>query len=191
MGIEKITEKIVFDANEAARRENVKAKYDSREFLRKARCLRDDLIEDAEKRAEIDGDLLHDRRKSVGQLEARKLRLAVKQEAVSRCFAQAVETLSKLPQEEYLSFLVRTVAELNVQRGEIMLNKRDQAAIGETLVALMNTDGKEFTLSQQTIDSQGGFVLKEGAIFLNSTLETMVEAVKEELTTEVVQTLFS
>lgn len=191
MGIEKITEKILFDANEAARRENVKAKYNSREFLRKARCLGDDLIEEAEKKAGIDGALLHDRRKSVGQLEARKLHLAVKQKAVSRCFTEAVEKLSQLPQEEYISLLVRTVAKLDVQSGEVMLNKRDQTAIGETLIALINANGKSFTLSQQTIDSRGGFVIKEGAIFLNSTLETMVEAVKEEVTPEVVQALFS
>lgn len=196
MGIEQITEKILFDANEAARREHVKAKYHSREFERKARCLGDDLREDAEKRAAADTAAVKERRKSVAELEARKMRLSVKQNAVTKCFETAIERIAAMPSDDYVEFLAKTVCELLASEeeagGELLLNARDREAIGGKLIQKvkdLNTKG-EVVLSQETIDAKGGFVLRSGNTFLNSTLETMVGAVKEELTPEVVRTLF-
>lgn len=191
MGIEKITEKILAEATEDARRIFEKGRYDRRDIESQARRQAEVLKNDARTRSEKEGQLLKQRRDSMAELEGRKLQLAAKQRMIGKSFDLALEKLASLDEEVYLSLLERAVGEIGTQRGELLLNEKDRAAIGEKLLARVNIAGKQFTLSDDTIAAKGGFVLRDGAVTVNSTLEVMVNAVKDEVTPEVVKVLFS
>lgn len=192
MGIETITEKILAEANNDARKIFEKGKYEGRSTIYQAERKVKQHQSEMERQAKIDADTAKKRKNSVAQLEARKMRLGAKQEAISRCFAQALEELSRLPEEIYLELLVRTAETCSVQDGELLLTEGDRKRIGEKMVSQINQGGKlgTVTLSDQVIKAAGGFVLRKGAVEINSTLEVMVEAIREEITPKVVETLF-
>lgn len=192
MGIEAITEKILAEANDDARRIFEKGKYDGRSTVYHVERLVKQKQSDMEQKAAADVENAKKRKSSVAQLEARKMRLAAKQEAISDCFVQAVSRLARLPQDKYVELLAKTIEESGVSEGEILLTAGDRERIGQTLLQRLNRDGKAagLTLSPETIDAAGGFVLRRGTVEINSTLEVMVDAVREDVTPRVIESLF-
>lgn len=192
MGIETITEKILAEANDDARRIFEKGRYDGRATIYRTERLIKQKQSDIEQKAVTDAENVKKRKNSVAELEARKMRLAAKQEAISRSFSDAMKKLAELPEEDYISLLARSVEQTGDEGGELRLNAKDKARIGQKLVDRINKEGKAgtLTLSEHTIDAAGGFVLRRGAVEINSTLEVMVEAIREEVTPDVVKTLF-
>ena len=132
------------------------------------------------------------RAQSAAELEARKMRLAAKQEAIRQAMDIAACHLSNMEPKDYIPFLVKKIAAAQVMKAQILLNERDRATIGKKLVTAANKSlkGGELALSDQTIDAKGGFILKYGATEINSTLETIVESVKDAVTPEVLSALF-
>lgn len=192
MGIETITEKILAEANDDARRIFEKGRYDGRGTIYRTERLIKQQKSEMEKKMLEDVETVKKRKNSVAELEARKMRLAAKQEAISRCFSMALTRLSQLPEEDYIGLLERTILNSGVEGGEVLLTPKDRDRIGEKLIELVNKSGKvgTLTLSQDTISAAGGFVLRKGKVEINSTLEVMVEAVRGEVTPEVVKALF-
>jgi V/A-type H+-transporting ATPase subunit E len=126
----------------------------------------------------------------MANLESRKMHLAAKQEVITACFREALTELRALPPERYIGLLAGKLEELAYREGEILLNQKDRDAIGKELLERINREGREFKLSQDTLDALGGFVLRVGRIELDSTLEMMVSSVREDAMPEVVSALF-
>jgi V/A-type H+-transporting ATPase subunit E len=97
-----------------------------------------------------------------------------------------------MDQNAYVALLVKAVSEAGVNDGELLFNSKDRGSIGQKVVDEVNgnDDKVKVTLSEDTIDAKGGFVLRKGSMEINATLETMVNAVKEAVTPEVVEALF-
>jgi len=131
-------------------------------------------------------------RQSAAELEARKMRLEVKQKAVTYLINAAVDELADMKQEDYISLLVDEVKKTGIKTGEILLNEKDRETIGKKLIGDVNKSVKdsELRLSDQTIDSKGGFVLRTGSIEINSSLETMVDSIKESVVPQLVKMVF-
>ncbi len=191
MGIEKITEQILADAKDDARRIFEKGRYDSRELERQAQHQMKIIQAETEERSENDASTLKKRKDSVAQLEGRKLRLGAKQEVISKSFDLALDELSNMEEDAYLNLLEKCMKNTGMKEGQILLNQRDKERAGAKLLARVNQDGAHFTLSEEVISAKGGFVLRQGAVEVNSTLETMVNAVREAATPEVVKVLFN
>jgi vacuolar-type H+-ATPase subunit E/Vma4 len=129
---------------------------------------------------------------AAAELEARKMRLSVKQKRAADVMEKAIGHLADMKQPEYIAFLVKKIAETGVKEGQLILNARDKAAVGAKLIAAANEslqDGK-LTLADQVMNAKGGFILRRGAMEINSSLETMVHSIKEKVTAEVVAALF-
>lgn len=192
MSIEQITDKIINDAGNEARQVMEKAEGESQKLLDRARSQAESIERDAEVKGIEDAVLVKDRKHSVALLEARKLKLAAKQDAIKRSFEAALDHLSGMDETEYMKLLVHAVAKTGADGGELVLNLRDKTSFGKKIVQEINA-GREtgrVVLSEETIDAKGGFVLRRGSMEINSSLETMVNAIKESVTPEVVQALF-
>ena len=135
-----------------------------------------------------------DSRVRLDQMEARKSVLAVKQDMVASSFDKALEALCKLPEEEYVAFLAKLAAASSVSRDEqVVLNKRDRAAIGEKVVKAANArlGGGKLTLASDCGDFAGGLVLKRGNVEANCTAELLVELARGDMSAEVAGLLFA
>ncbi len=131
------------------------------------------------------------------QMEARKSILALKQEMVSAAFVRAREMLVDLPEDEYVAFLGRKAAEAAMTGQEALyFSARDKAGAGKKIVAeanrLLAARGMDGMLSMgsEPRDIQGGFILKQGDIEVNCTMELLTEQCRSELAAQVAEILF-
>lgn len=191
MSIENIIERILSDAEQEAKALLSSANREKEARLEKARRESGNIQKEMETKALLDAKLHRERRLSVAELEARKLALAAKQEAIAMGFEKALAQLSRMEPDRYIRLLADAVKATGMTGGELLFNPADRESIGQKVVDTVNAENNAgVTLSSDTIEAKGGFVLRKGDVTVNATLETMLSAVKEQTTPEVVKLLF-
>ena len=134
MSVEKITARILQEAQDEAAALKAKAEAERAAMLQKAKDEAAMQTLTMQQKAQTDALLLKERRKSVAELEARKLRLSAKQEMIETAFDEAAEQLVHMDQEEYKKFLLSLLAPYYKQVGEIVLNERDKKNLERKLM---------------------------------------------------------
>ena len=105
MSIESITERILREAQAYSDSQRSEAEAVKTEILKKAQIEADELLQSYEDRAKNDAEVLVNRRQSVADLDARKMKLAAKQSVIDECYKEAVDMILNLETEEYVKFL--------------------------------------------------------------------------------------
>lgn len=192
MTIENITGKILAEAEEQSKAVLQEAESRSRKIVEEAGHKAEIISSDSKKEADENAALLRSRKISVAELEVRKIRLGAKQAQIARCFDLALDRLADMEEEKYLDFLASSVLDIGGDGGQLLLNSKDRASIGEKLIKKVNKAGGAGTLilSEETINAKGGFVLRRGSMEINSTLETTLNGIKESATPDVVKALY-
>lgn len=193
-GIEKITARIAADAESEAsaiRGESdkvvaqIRADYDKKAQETYTAIIREGEKENEQRASRID---------RTAQLEAKRSVLAMKQELVSQAFALAEKKIAQMSETDYVAFLVRQVQKaVSTGKEEIILNADDKTKCGAKLVEAANQAlGAKgaLTLSAQTRTMLGGFILKQGDIEVNCTIDMMLELSRGELAAQVAEVLF-
>jgi V/A-type H+-transporting ATPase subunit E len=197
MSLEKILERIEQDAQGEVDRIKSRASKTVDEILKKAQDEAEALQAQALEDARIEAEQRKERLISTANLDLRKARLAEKQDAIDAAFREAVESLLNMEDAEYRS-IMRGMILPNVQTGdeEIILSEKDKAGLGEELLEEVNRQlietGKKgkLTLSRDTYNILGGFILRRGKIELNSSFETLFKSSRDDLESEVSKILF-
>lgn len=132
--------------------------------------------------------------------QAEKMIKNARQEAIERCFLKAKEKLISLPQYDYEEFLANLIVK-NYRPGydEIMFNIRDKNRLSLIrFIVLLNNKFKSMgkivpliKISSKTIDTEGGFVLKNGDNKIDCTVETLLKSKAEILTPPLSEILFN
>ena len=192
MSIEDITGKILSEAKNAAESSVNNANVQSLEIINEAKKEAESVIAEASNLSEIEAETIKKRKVSEAELQARKMLLSSKQEAIKKSFDMALKKLVEMPDEKYIDFLANQVSEIPYNEGTIILNKEDRKKIGQKLIKAVHekTKSEKFTLSEDTVNAVGGFVLESGAIIINSTFETILDSVRNDITNEVANVLF-
>ena len=196
-GIEKITARI--DADAQAEAASIKAAAD-------ARC--------AELRAEYDKQAQEayweriragvkecesrvDRMGRLAQMESKKSVLGLKQSMVNEAFDRAIERICSMPADEYVDAFAALAAKSSVSgREAIVLSASDRERCGAALVQAANAklaeQGKTagLTLSDDTADMRAGFLLREGDVSVNCSVEVLAELCRSEMAAKVASALF-
>ena len=193
-GIEKIIDRISSDAQREiddvlaaaqAEAEKITAQYQAQ-----AKAEADDILARGQKAAVERGERLA----SVAQLECRKEVLRAKQEVIDEAFRLAMDKLTQLPQEEYVSLLADLAVQAAAKGNEALIfSVADRARVGKAVVVAANQKLGErgrLTLSQETRPMQGGFILSDGVVEVNCTFETLVRLQRNTLSTQVADVLF-
>ena len=192
MSIDNITSRILSDAKNNADSSLTNAENTKQEIINKAKSEAEIIIKTEEERAAKDAVDLKNRRISAAELQGRKMLLSAKQEAITKSFDAAIEKLKAMPENEYVSFLVQEILKIPNCEGIIVLNAKDRENIGDRLVKTVNEKlgAEKVILSKNTVNTSGGFVLKKGNVEINSTFETLLDSIKDELTGEIANVLF-
>lgn len=192
MSIDKITSKIISDSQAQADVLKAEAKAQCDAILAEAAAKADELVKKAETEGLEEKEKLISRKKSVADIDGRKVVLKEKQTLIAECFDQALETILAMDDERYIAFLTGLIKKAGILDGELILNEEDKARIGESFVAAVQAEMPEsrIALSEETRNIKGGFLLKSGAVFYNSTIEALVDEAREELAGEVALQLF-
>lgn len=192
MSIENITGNILSDAKHIAEVSLLNADKSKNEIIDKAMNEAEAIKQAAADKASKDAESLKNRKVSAAELQGRKMILSAKQEAIKKSFDAALKKLKSMSEDKYIEFLTNQIIKIPYNEGIIILNKQDRERIGEKLVKAVNEKLKaeKFTLSNENVNSSGGFVLKSGAIEVNSTFDTILDSMKDDLTNEVANILF-
>lgn len=192
MSIEKITSKIIGDAQAEARAALEQAQAEGAEILSEAKAEADRILSRAEADGRSEKEKLISRRRAVADIDGRKIVLEEKQKLIADCFDRAVEKIASMDAEPYVDFLVRLLASAGETSGELILSPADAEKIGKklTAAAAKAIPGSDFTLSEETRNIKGGFLLKKGSVYVNCAVEALVDEAREELVGDVAARLF-
>ena len=130
---------------------------------------------------------------SAAQMEARKVRLAAKQEMVEKAYIRALEKLCSMPQEQYVDVLADLLLQASTTgTEEVVFSQEDREHAGKAAVEKANkASGKKLTVAQETLPIQGGFILRSGNVEVNCTFETLVRLARGSVSGEVAKVLFA
>lgn len=192
MSIEKITSKIISDAEESANVTLAEARAKADGILAEAEAKAEEILGAAERRGAEEKEKLISRKKSVADIDSRKMILEEKQKLIAECFDRAAEKIVSMDTEAYVEFLTNLVLKTGEKEGQLILNEKDAAAAGEALIAsIAKADAEaKITLSEERRNILGGFLLKNGRVYINGTIEALMAEAKEELISEAAAQLF-
>lgn len=138
-GIEKITAKIVQDAQAEIARMNQETDEKVRSIAETAQAQADKETADTLARGQRAAQERLERLKSAAKMEQRKLELAARQEMLAQAFDLALEKLCSLPEEEYVQLLTRLVLEASTTgREQLVFSPQDRARVGKQVVVAAN-----------------------------------------------------
>ena len=187
MSIESITKRIEDEAKAFANEQKAAAESDKNNILAEARKQADSIAADAKARADKDSKILVERRESVAGLESRKMQLQAKQEVIAESFEQALQKLLAMSETDYLGFITAQLKPFENEGGEIMLNEADNQKYA---YKIDSATGENLKLSKETANIKGGFILKQGDITINCSIEKLLEDKKEEMMADIAAKLF-
>ncbi len=193
MGIENITAVILGEATDSAGRVLEKARETAEEIMEQTEKTVLELTESSFQKGERDAAALKERKLSIAELDGRKLRLGARHRAIAKCFGAAMESLENMDEADYIDFLGKKISQAAGNGGGVVLfNEKDQKTVGSRAVDLANAllDDRQVSLGAETISARGGFILRAGNLEINSTLEAMLESMKEDVIPQVAAALF-
>lgn len=192
MSIEKITSAIIDEAQTECEQIMNAARTKGNGTIN---ALKKRIVEETEvavRDAEEESKRIVSRRKSVADIDSKKIILAKKQELINRCFDEAVEYIVSIEEEKYIKFLTEAGKNSGLSQGALIFNKNERDKIGAKVVDALNKavpEGK-FTLSEETRNLRGGYMLQNGQVYINNSVEAMADEKRRELTGDVASILF-
>ena len=196
--VSNLTSKILKDAEE--RKEKILAEANEKKAnilskkKKEAEKLEAEMIEKATREAET----RKERVISGAELSARNKKLEAKQAIITDVFNMSIESLCNLKEDDYKSFIKNTILSLNIDGDEkLILNDKvknivDNSFLAEINDALVkNNKLGNLTVSNETANYKGGFILEKNGIEINNTFEALVTSLREELEFEVAKELFN
>ena len=195
--IEKLRQKIIKDAEDQAARTIGEGEAEAQTILEDAKNQVAGIRADFEARAKAEAEEHIRRQLSLRELEARKAILAEKWRVIDEVFGRALEELRRRDLEGGYSLTKELLLKaIEVGDEEIIMSPEDGQAIGNSFLKDINSKLKavgkrgEVTLSEQTRDIKGGFILVRGRSEVNSSFQTILSMIRDEVETEVAGILF-
>ena len=193
-GIEKITQRLDTETQAEIDRVLDQAKDAAAQTMARYQAQADKEAADRKVRNEKAAAEREERLVSVAQMEARKVTLGAKQEMVEQAFDLALRKLCEMPDERYIATVAGLLAEAAPDgKGSVIFSEQERKRIGQASVDAANAklgEKGKLTLSPETRNIRGGFILVNGSVEGNCTFETLVRLQKGSMSGEVAKLLF-
>ena len=193
MPLEKITEKILKDAQAAAEGILEKARNDAEKI--KAQTDRKIKEREVRRTREIETQAVAKKNQMVNSAVrlARNKVLRRKQEWINRVFEEAKKDILALPEKEYLSFLADLAKSADLAGEEkIGMASKDLPLKNRLRKILLKTfPGNRFEFGESPFPIEAGLVIRRGEMLLNASVKALLNELREMESQEVVHLLFS
>ena len=191
-GIETIIQRLNTDAKAETDALLDKARQDAAAITARCQAQADKETADLAARNQRAAAEREERLVSAAQMEARKTILAAKQAVMEAVYDKALEKLRSLPQDRAVEVLAALLNEAAPQRrGEVLFSAQDRETVGRAAVDAANAqNGGQLTLSGETANIPGGFILRNGSIEVNCAYDTLIRLQKTETAGQVARQLF-
>ena len=217
-GLERITEKILADAKERARVILEAAQEDCRAAAQKYAADAAEKRDEIAERTMREGEAITARARAATAMERRDILLAARAAALDEVFLKAKKEITDTDYGKYRELLVallscalldlaateRASRELgdevaDLARLEVLMNEKDSARFGAAVLsgARRLTERKVgsellslLTLSDETVDIEGGLILRAGDTEINCSLTVLLAKVRRDIESKVAAILF-
>lgn len=196
-GLEKIKERILEDARQEAESiiENANKRAD--EILSNAREKADAAREAIASEYEAKRQELKRRMLSMAQLDINKKLLEVKQHMIDAAFDECVRHIQKMPVQDYRALIVKLLLSA-VQTGEeeVIFSAADDGRLDNSVINDANNKLKKMgrkgslKLSKEKGSFNGGFILRYQGMETNSTFDSILRTIREQMEPQVAEILF-
>ncbi|MDY3867836.1 MAG: V-type ATP synthase subunit E [Pyramidobacter sp.] len=140
---------------------------------------------------EVEAPEIFRRAEIVAGIDVKKLVLGAKQELIGKSYDMALENLCALSDDAYLAFMEKLLDQAVSSGNEELLIGANEKKINQAwLDAYNSSKGKNLTLAAEKADIKGGFILRNGKISENCSLETLLRWLRDDLESDVVKRLF-
>ena len=168
-----IIDKIIAEAEEVAKASLAKGQKEADAVLKAAQEKVNKELDVFDRNAQAEAEKAAAKEISGAQMQAKKAILETKQEILAETIAEAEKRLLSLDDAAYAKVIGGMLKKLDRSLGtEILVSKKDAADVVKE---------NEFTLSAQTADISGGFIVKNGDIEYNYSFESIITVEKEEI----------
>ena len=171
-----IIDKIIAEAEEVAKASLAKWQKEADAVLKAAQEKVNKELDVFDRNAQAEAEKAAAKEISGAQMQAKKAILETKQEILAETIAEAEKRLLSLDDAAYAKVIGGMLKKLDRSLGtEILVSKKDAARLADVVKE------NEFTLSAQTADISGGFIVKNGDIEYNYSFESIITVEKEEI----------
>ncbi|MGH4139814.1 V-type ATP synthase subunit E [Clostridium sp.] len=162
--------------------------------INKAEVLKGKMLEESK----IEAITVKQRIISNTQLSVRNEEIVAKQKMINKVFVEALEKLLVISDVEYLEIMKTYLLSMPiVGNEEIILPGKYKNIVNEEYLSGINSalvaSGKlgEIKLCSEDRDIKSGFIVAKNGIEINNTFESLVNSLRDELESEIVNVLFN
>ena len=195
-GLDKIVNLIDVEASAAADEIINSAELDAQKIIAQARVNAENTANLIIKKAEDKAEFILNRAASLANLKEREMILDSKREQIDYILDETKKFLRSLSVEEYFEFILKLCKKyISHSKGKIIFSSADLKRIPQdfqsNLSRVAKSVGGELTVSEQTRDINGGFILSYGNIEENCSFDALFESNFDLLSDKVNEILFS
>ncbi len=198
MSAEKITAKILADAQAEAQKIREEAQKRAKEIISRAKKEVGQITEEAQKEAQAQAVEEKKRVLSRAEMEVKRGSLKEKQVLIGKVFELALQRVEGMKGGEY-SKLMEDLLLKAVEDGdeEVIISEETKGKLGGGFLERVNqrlrTGGKKggLSLAEENRQIGSGFILRKGKKEVNCSFESLLGSKREELEGEVARILFS
>lgn len=187
-GKERMIDDILQSAQSTAAAMVAEAEAENRQKLDSLRQKTDDAAKADEAEADEAATRVYSGQVKLGELDAGKIILGVKQECVAAVYDSVKTKVLELPDAKYLAFIAGLVKAEAEDGDEVIISKRDAKRITAAWLKKC-APKKKLTLSKEQGDFSGGVILRNADYERDLTVDSVVEELKERTLAETVKKL--
>lgn len=188
-GLEKILAQIMEEAEANSAQTLARAKAEADTLYAEGQTETERQIAQMREKAEAEAEIMRSRGEAAARLQERKMLLQARQEIIGEVIDTARQALCHLPDEPYFLVLDKLVERYaRPQAGEIMLSSTDLKRLPDSFRDALAKRG--LTVSQQTREVDGGFVLLYDGLEENCSFGALFAEKREALQDKVCSLLF-
>ncbi len=183
-----IVKKIISDAEAKAEQTVAEANRNAEQIIQRAEQSAEEFKSAQLAASKSRGEAALEGRKISARLDASKLVLNAKIEALNKVFTEALELLCSLPEGEYVAFISQ-ILQKHAEGGEkIVLSER--CSFAEKIAELSVVKERDLVISGARGSFLGGVVIEGQSCDKNLTFEALIDGARESLQTKMAAQLF-
>ncbi len=191
-GTDAIINKILADAEEKASQIKAQAKLDSEHVIHDAEVEAKAVMDEVLKGKQSVIDETVKRQKAVAELDAKKIVLKAKKDAIDEAFRLAKEQLNGLSSEEYFKVVSNMISRYAEDGDVVTVSEKDKKLITKEKIGKIATAKKiKLTLNKEYGDFEGGVILSGNGMDKNLTFDVELKTLRDEMETEIADMIFN
>lgn len=191
-GTDAIINKILADAEEKASQIKTQSKIDCDEVIANAKSEAKKMMDEVLQNKQSVIDETVKRQKAVAELDAKKIVLKSKKDAIDEAFRLAKEQLNSLSSEKYFDVVSNMISTYAEDGDVVTVSAKDKKLITMAKLDKIASAKKiKLTLNKEYGDFEGGVILSGNGMDKNLTFDVELKTLRDEMETEIADMIFN